>query len=1299
MRESRCNRRIFVVSCFCIIVSIGLAAPSALAQCPVTSATSPSASAQVTSPVLFQWTSDPESTDYHLIVETSTGTLVYDNSPISGLSQSVPLSPGNYRWRVHATTGSCTEVDTPTVSFTVVSCPIVTTISPSASAQVSSSVTFQWTSDPNASLYHLIVENASTAAVVIDDSSISGTSYSTTLSGGSYRWKVHAVGGPCQEINTPSVPFTVSSCPAIAAISPSISAQVGSSVTFRWTSDPNTSQYHLIVENTSTNEIVVDDTSIAGNLYSTTLSPGRYRWRVHAVQGPCQEVDISPITFTVVSCPVITPVSPAESESVSSPVSFAWTSDSNTSLYHLIVEDASTNEVVFDDSSIAGTSFDATLAPGSYRWRVHSNQGPCQEVDTSPVGFTVLACPESPPVLQTPSDGATNVPSPVTFSWSPVENASSYEVWLSTDGAPEVLVGTTTTSSLTTEVPPGMQQWYVVASAEGCGDQPSETFSFSVPSAPPPTITNFEATPSRIRLGTSSRLVWSATGASGVMIEPEGGAGLPANGSIEVSPSSTTVYTMTATGPGGSATAQTNVEVFVAPEVVLTGLPRAVSQVVGSGGETTSYVLTNVGGAPSMVSLTKSNNFFDQSPGNFTIQPGSSQTVTITTHTLDVGVYRGASIPQGDGVPPNLRVPIELLVVEPLSQGTPIVEPIDNRIDVTGSPGTNPTGVAYFRNVGDAVAEGFVVARAPWIIPDPDLVTIEPCGGACGNPDNWVGVTFSIDRSARPDGESSIGSVVGALEFVFQTGSGAKGLGPRDGTTTSTSLVTIVDTSSPPVAPGEIPPLGPNETALFVPGVGHILGSVGLFLSDVTLVNLTNSGTLNDISMYYTPIGTGDISSQSSMVSGLAAAQPISLADVVKNVFENDAQIGSLQFRSKDLSRIGINANILNVSNPAGTFGTTIPVLRSDRSAGVGESFYLAGLRKSATSHTNLFIQETSGGTVTVEAKYFDESGTLLGSRSYAVGPFQLFGDFDSPSNPVLPDGTVTAVLTAQMGSTGRFSAYATPLDRASGDFWSVVDWNRQFGFGGDSPMVIPVAGRVFGANDTFFRTDVAIVNRGAETAVGALRYYPREGGEPIDRTVTLEPNQSAIYDDVISNLFELETGTLGYLVFTPQSGSFGVTSRTFSSEVGSVATFGTGVSTLPLISSLEVGDTRRIGGIEDASLETVNNQSPGTFRSNFALLETSGASVAVRATLHYTFAASNLAAARGSASKDYVLGPNQFALLSNIAREILGPGRDSYGDFSNLQVDFSVIGGDGAVSVFVSSVDNGTGDQILRTE
>ncbi|MBW3670067.1 MAG: hypothetical protein KY432_00175 [Acidobacteria bacterium] len=810
-------------------------------------------------------------------------------------------------------------------------------------------------------------------------------------------------------------------------------------------------------------------------------------------------------------------------------------------------------------------------------------------------------------------------------------------------------------------------------------------------------IDSFTANPSTIRRGESTSLIWSTTGATSVTIEPGLGSHPPA-GAITVSPETTTTYTLSAVGTSGTVTRQTVVTVITTPEVVLVALPEPLAQGTNAGGATTRFILRNVGGEATSITLEQEGNFFTQSPGTFTLGPGESQQVTVTGLQQTTGSYRGASIPFGAGVPQGLEVPIQLLSV-PAPDGPTAAEPESNRIDITAPVGSSPTGTATFRNTGEAKIQGTLDSTVPWIIPQSGLIEVDP--------GESVTVSFTIDRSRRP-ANADVGSLEGRLVLVFRSGPAGKagGMEPRDGASVSTSLVTVVDTSKPEVEEGAVPPLSPGEVALFIPGAGHVQGGTGLFFSDISLVNVSGRETLNEIDLYYTP-STPGASSKKATVSGLMAGTPLALADVVRTVFEEPATLGSLQVRSADIGELSVNANILLRTREENerTFGNTIPVLRSDRSLGSGESFFLTGLTKTSTSHTNLFIQETSGGQVTVDIEFFDEGGVTLGARNgIVVAPFQLFGLFESATSPVLPLGAVSAVITSRGDSAGRFAAYATPVDKVSGDSWSLVDWNAQSAFSGTSEMVIPVAGALRGANNLNFRTDVAVINRGATQASGVLRYIPRPGENraPMDRTITLGARQSAVLEDVTTSLFGLDPTqfTLGYMKFLPDTGTMTVTSRNFATQGDDPGTFGTGVATSALDTSLRVGDVLRIGGVRDATAESIGRKVPGSFRSNFGMMETTGeATVTIRVTVHFSFSTGTAAAARGAASREYTLQPNEFVQLTRVSREILGASRDDYGDFDNLQVDFAVIGGDGAATVFVSSVENDTGDSILRVE
>lgn len=803
------------------------------------------------------------------------------------------------------------------------------------------------------------------------------------------------------------------------------------------------------------------------------------------------------------------------------------------------------------------------------------------------------------------------------------------------------------------------------------------------PADNPPRV-SFAATPSTIRSGQSATLSWTTTGATAVQIDNGIGSQALA-GSINVTPAATTTYTLTAMQGSTTVTSTATVNVVSVPVVNVTSLPAPMLQSAGAGGASTSYALANSGGAPASINLTQTGSFFTQSPASFTLQPGSTQVVTITASAQPSGSYDGASIPAGSGVPSGLQIPVKLLSAAPPT-GSVTADPSANRVDVAAASGANPTGSVSFTNRGTGTLTGILTSDVAWIIPQSDPVTILP--------GQTVTLTFTIDRSKRPDASALVGSVEGSLTLSFLTGQPlAKRAFDTTPTAPSVTLVKVVDTVQSSVTIGGIPAIASGEVALFVPGVGHVTGTRGVvFASDVTLLNAQGSKSVDDVKMYYTPSTGSAAAAKATSLPSVGGQVTVAVADVVKNVFSGSDEVGSLQIRSKDADKLRAAATVLTTNNVAGTFGNTIPVFRSDRSIDANGTLVLTGLRKSASTHTNFYIQETGGSAATAQIDFLSTAGSPVSTRTTTIDAFKMVQMVD-----VVPANAVAAVITNTSTTGGKIAAYATPVDEVSSDTWAIADWSRQLGYAGSDPVVIPIAGTLHGANGTFYRTDLAITNAGSGQASGTLRYVSRSG-DKLDRQITLGAHETNVLADVVGTLFITSGDSVGYLSFTPVTGSFAISSRTFTT-IGASGTFGTGVPTIAAIAALKNGAVLPIAGLADAARTAVAAQRPGTFRTNFALMETSGVPAIVRVTFRFTFAAGAKAQGIGSASHDYALAGNQFLLLNSIASEILGVQRLQFGDLANVEADFQVIGGNGSVVLFTSSVDNATGDSILRTE
>jgi peptidoglycan-associated lipoprotein len=103
----------------------------------------------------------------------------------------------------------------------------------------------------------------------------------------------------------------------------------------------------------------------------------------------------------------------------------------------------------------------------------------------------------------------------------------------------------------------------------GCGKKPvAQAPAPPAPAPAPvrPTVT-LSASPSSINKGDSTTLSWTTTDATTVSIAPEVGP-VTAQGSTKVSPPDSATYTITATGPGGSADASARVTISQPPAPV-----------------------------------------------------------------------------------------------------------------------------------------------------------------------------------------------------------------------------------------------------------------------------------------------------------------------------------------------------------------------------------------------------------------------------------------------------------------------------------------------------------------------------------------------------------------------------------------------------------------------------------------------------------------------------------------------------------------------------------------------------------
>lgn len=796
-----------------------------------------------------------------------------------------------------------------------------------------------------------------------------------------------------------------------------------------------------------------------------------------------------------------------------------------------------------------------------------------------------------------------------------------------------------------------------------------------------PTIVRFDAEPATIQAGQSSTLTWTTLNATSVALD-HGIGSKPASGSVTVQPATTTTYTLTAISAGGNSTATTTVTVAAGtPRVVISSAPGGFVQPVGQGGGTDTFTVSNIGDGATEVTLTASGAFFTISPTSFTLAAGASRTVTITGIAQQAGSYTGTVTLSGTGVPPGLGVRVRMFTgARPVGTLQPL--PGAAREEVSSPAGQNASGTVEFTNSGTATLQGIAVSDVPWIVPQTEVITIPP--------GQTVSVSYTIDSSKRPDGNAPLGAVTGKISLVFLSGSSTGPTLAANGPGTSMVSVTLVHVARPNVSPGTPPALASGELALFVAGLTNRSNAT----ADLLLGNRQTT-PLSNIQLFMQ--GTG-AAPQTTTISQLVANSSLALPGLMQNVFTSAVPTGTAQLRGADVSKMSVAAIRSNINSPTGTFSTALPVFRSDRGANAGGRILLPGTLKIGAVRSDLYVQELAGVAGSFLVEVLDPAGNVVATRGpESIGAFGFMELTDAV--PAAASGAIESrtirLTNSGIGST-KLNAYALVTNTTNGDSWLVSD--PALDAPANEAIIVPILSAGASAEMLLFATNrgsaAASVTFDVRSAVTRRRAVSRG-------TSSVPPTADAVTTLPLApqqTIFQTVSATTGYIRITAPAGTISAAARsTRDAESGNV--HGSGLPAVPTSEALRAGQTKRFPGVDDASAVSRAGRTPATFTTHLALVETQGQSVVVRVTVQFTFAGGSLATSSARASKDYTLSGEQFRLISNVARDVIGPQRDSFGDLRNMTVDVEVVSGSGAVIPFLQSFDNGSEDMLVRIE
>jgi phospholipase C len=220
----------------------------------------------------------------------------------------------------------------------------------------------------------------------------------------------------------------------------------------------------------------------------------------------------------------------------------------------------------------------------------------------------------------------------VTLNWN-ATNAASVTITATAGSSARTLITSSKVVGSVTDSPSQTTTYSAVAAGDG-GNTPAQSATVQVLQAVTPTITQFSATPSTVNSGQTTTLTWATQNATSVTITPsipmpEDAITLPTSGSDVVPVSTTTVFSITATGPGGSVGPQ-SVTVLVPVVLALTASPNTIAP-----GQPSTLTWRVANGSPSSLSITDGAGAVVCNPcalpeGMTTVTPSSTSTYTAT---------------------------------------------------------------------------------------------------------------------------------------------------------------------------------------------------------------------------------------------------------------------------------------------------------------------------------------------------------------------------------------------------------------------------------------------------------------------------------------------------------------------------------------------------------------------------------------------------------------------------------------------------------------------------------------------
>ena len=771
------------------------------------------------------------------------------------------------------------------VSFTIVSAPSITSLSPTSGA-VGAPVTVTGTNFGATQGTGTVKFNGTTASIT----SWSATSIKVTVPSGATTGNVVVF---ASGVNSNGVAFTV--FPSISSLSPT-SGAVGASVTITGLNFGST-------QGTSTVKFNGTTTATIGSWGATsivaTVPTGATTGNVVVTVGSNASNGIS---FTVVSAPSITSLSPTTG-AVGASVTIMGTSFGSTQGTGTVKFNGMTATTI---GSWSATSIVASVPTGATTGNVIVN---ASGVNSNGVSFTVVAAPSITSV--SPTSGAAGASVTITgANFGSTQGTGS----VSFNGTAVTTIGSWSAASIVATVPTGATTGNVVVNASGVN---SNGVSFTV--VPAPIITSLLPTTGAV--GASVTISGSNFGST------QGTGTVRFNGTAVTTIGSWSATSIVATVPTGATTGNVVVNASgvnsngVSFTVIAAPSITSLSPTSGAVGASVTITGTNFGSTQGTGSVSFN--------GTAVTTIGSWSATSIVA-TVPTGATTGNVVVNTSGVNSN-GVSFTVVAAPSITNVSPTSGAVGGSVTITGTNfgSTQGTGSVSFNGTG-ATTIGSWSATS--------IVATVPTGATTGNVAvnasgvNSNGVSFTVVAAPSITSLSPTSGAVGASVTVTGTNFGsAQGTGSVSfngtavttiGSWSATSIVATVPTGATTgnvvVNTSGVSSNGVSFTVLTAPSITTVAPTSGAVGASVTITG-TNFGSTQ---------GTGSVSFNGTAATTIGSWSATSIVATVPT----GATTGNVVVTQGGLASSGVSFTVLptpsitSVSPNSGTVGISVTI-------------------------------------------------------------------------------------------------------------------------------------------------------------------------------------------------------------------------------------------------------------------------------------------------------------------------------------------------------------------------------------